>query len=191
MKTFICERCGKEAERLSLKRKYCDPCRNERNKEVLKAFRERNPKYTTNWNRNNPEKSRYFSKKSYLKHRQERLENIKLYKHSSCSDELKKRTRNLFTRAIRKGNIIRMPCTICGNEKSHGHHEDYNLPYDVIWLCAQHHKEFEYLKSIELESYTGIKREYILKTIDLAVVNYYKEMFPYRVKNNFELALLY
>lgn len=43
--------------------------------------------------------------------------------------------------AIKYGYVVRKPCEVCGNEKSHGHHEDYNKPLDVQWLCAEHHKE--------------------------------------------------
>ena len=42
---------------------------------------------------------------------------------------------------IRIGVISRLPCEICGDEKSEGHHEDYSKPYDVIWLCRKHHRE--------------------------------------------------
>lgn len=32
------------------------------------------------------------------------------------------------------------PCVKCG-AKAHGHHENYDKPLDVIWLCPQHHKD--------------------------------------------------
>lgn len=41
--------------------------------------------------------------------------------------------------AIRAGVIVRQPCEVCGDPKSHGHHEDYSKPLDVVWLCAIHH----------------------------------------------------
>lgn len=42
--------------------------------------------------------------------------------------------------AIKKGKILKEPCTVCGSEKSEGHHEDYSKPLEVIWLCRLHHK---------------------------------------------------
>jgi hypothetical protein len=42
---------------------------------------------------------------------------------------------------VRRGNIVRQPCIVCGNPKSHGHHDDYSKPLSVIWLCREHHKE--------------------------------------------------
>ena len=41
--------------------------------------------------------------------------------------------------AVRSGKIIRQQCEICGRKKTHGHHEDYTKPLDVIWLCQKHH----------------------------------------------------
>ena len=43
--------------------------------------------------------------------------------------------------AVKYGRITKKPCQVCGDKKSHGHHEDYSKPLDVIWLCAQHHRD--------------------------------------------------
>ena len=42
--------------------------------------------------------------------------------------------------AIKTGRLVRMPCMVCGH-KAHAHHEDYNKPLDVLWLCPVHHRE--------------------------------------------------
>jgi hypothetical protein len=34
-----------------------------------------------------------------------------------------------------------MPCVVCGNPKTDGHHEDYSKVLDVVWLCRKHHME--------------------------------------------------
>jgi len=44
-------------------------------------------------------------------------------------------------RAVKNGILVRQPCEICGSEKSIAHHESYNRPLDVRWLCEPHHKE--------------------------------------------------
>lgn len=41
--------------------------------------------------------------------------------------------------AVRDGRLVRLPCEGCGDERSHGHHEDYSRPLDVVWLCARCH----------------------------------------------------
>jgi hypothetical protein len=33
------------------------------------------------------------------------------------------------------------PCLRCGEEKTHGHHENYDKPLEVVWLCPAHHKQ--------------------------------------------------
>ena len=48
---------------------------------------------------------------------------------------------NAVTRAIRKGNLVRLPCERCGAEKAFAHHEDYNKKLDVTWLCQPCHKQ--------------------------------------------------
>ena len=44
-------------------------------------------------------------------------------------------------RAIKHGTLIRQPCIRCGNEKSLAHHEDYDFPLDVMWLCQPCHRK--------------------------------------------------
>lgn len=44
-------------------------------------------------------------------------------------------------KAIRRGELKRLPCEKCG-EKAQAHHPDYNKPLDVMWLCAEHHREW-------------------------------------------------
>lgn len=43
--------------------------------------------------------------------------------------------------AVRAGKLIRLPCEVCGETKSEGHHDDYSKPLDVRWLCRAHHVE--------------------------------------------------
>ena len=45
------------------------------------------------------------------------------------------------TRAIKSGDLVRMPCAVCGYSaaRSNAHHPDYSRPLEVIWLCAKHH----------------------------------------------------
>lgn len=42
--------------------------------------------------------------------------------------------------AIRSGKLQRQGCEVCG-EKAHAHHDDYDRPLDVRWLCHAHHRE--------------------------------------------------
>jgi hypothetical protein len=44
-------------------------------------------------------------------------------------------------KAIRNGLLVRMPCIRCGKEKTEAHHEDYDKPLEVMWLCTPCHKQ--------------------------------------------------
>jgi hypothetical protein len=42
---------------------------------------------------------------------------------------------------IRRGDVQRLPCEICGAEPAKAHHIDYNDPDRVMWLCEPHHHQ--------------------------------------------------
>ena len=44
-------------------------------------------------------------------------------------------------RAIRNGTLVKQPCIKCGEVKSLAHHEDYDKPLDIMWLCQPCHKQ--------------------------------------------------
>lgn len=51
--------------------------------------------------------------------------------------------RDIYRKAVMSGKLLRMPCEVCGNVKSEGHHADYSKPLEVIWLCRQHHAQID------------------------------------------------
>ena len=57
------------------------------------------------------------------------------------SNPNKKYAQGAVSKAVIAGKIKRLPCFICGNEATEGHHPNYDSPIDVIWLCDKHHKE--------------------------------------------------
>jgi hypothetical protein len=58
---------------------------------------------------------------------------------SEAEAEKRKRARILMSHAIRRGELIREPCEICG-KKADGHHDNYDKPLEVRWLCPKHHR---------------------------------------------------
>lgn len=44
--------------------------------------------------------------------------------------------------AIRSGKMLRLKCEVCGGDDSHAHHDDYQYPLTVRFLCAAHHKQW-------------------------------------------------
>jgi hypothetical protein len=53
----------------------------------------------------------------------------------------KKRLAKLAVKhALRDGLMARKPCELCGKAPAHAHHDDYDEPLTVRWLCVVHHK---------------------------------------------------
>lgn len=49
-------------------------------------------------------------------------------------------------RAIKKGKLKKQPCIFCGStDRIEAHHNDYEKPFEVVWLCNQHHKIWHYV----------------------------------------------
>ena len=46
--------------------------------------------------------------------------------------------------ALKVGKIKKQPCDICGCKKVEAHHDDYDKPLEVRWLCHKHHKRFHF-----------------------------------------------
>jgi hypothetical protein len=45
-------------------------------------------------------------------------------------------------KAIEEGSLIHEPCEICCSYYAVAHHDDYDRPLDVRWLCHKHHNQF-------------------------------------------------
>lgn len=50
------------------------------------------------------------------------------------------RAREILYDHVKRGNIKRERCEVCGKENAHAHHEDYSKPLEVRWLCRKHHR---------------------------------------------------
>ena len=106
--------------------------------------------YCDAWAYNKPSaykrKKRHFCcQDCYSKYRAEKLprEEQHAYKNGGLSMEAKKqrlRTRSDLNHAIRDGKIKRKPCEVCG-KSAEAHHEDYDKPFEIRWLCKKHHWE--------------------------------------------------
>jgi len=61
-----------------------------------------------------------------------------------------RRVHSIVTKAIQTGRLIQGDCESCGKERKtvkgrstvHGHHDDYNFPLNVRWLCQECHFEW-------------------------------------------------
>ena len=85
-------------------------------------IREYNRQYKKNWRSKNGYSAEYASIKRYPE---------------------KTGARKAVYIALRKGELIKRPCEICGDRRSQAHHDDYSKPLEVKWLCAAHHADHE------------------------------------------------
>lgn len=51
----------------------------------------------------------------------------------------KYKAHSIVNYAIKSKKLFREPCEICNKEKTHAHHDDYDKPLNVRWLCSEHH----------------------------------------------------
>lgn len=62
---------------------------------------------------------------------------------------LKVKAHYKVSQALKSGDLIKRSCELCGSLDSEAHHEDYNRPLEVNWLCKSHHKiRHDQLRSI-------------------------------------------
>lgn len=53
----------------------------------------------------------------------------------------KYKSHRMIGNAVRDGKIKKLHCEVC-NEPAHAHHDDYDYPLSVRWLCAAHHHQW-------------------------------------------------
>lgn len=132
-----------------------------RSKEEIKAYKKA-------WHEANKERRNIASAEYYLKnkvaiakkakeYRRNNKEKIKAKKSTPAYKEyiaqylkdyvkrpeqkVKHAARTKVSKAVLRGKLIKLPCEICGNPESEGHHDDYSKPLEVRWLCKKHHTE--------------------------------------------------
>ena len=59
--------------------------------------------------------------------------------------------RQAVKRAITTGQLKKEGCIVCKKEPAQAHHEDYNNPLDVMWLCHRHHAAWHRVFYVEKE----------------------------------------
>lgn len=69
-----------------------------------------------------------------------------LEKRRRHSGQWKKKNREkhrahwLVEYAVKSGKLERQPCEVCGDANVQAHHDDYDKPLEVRWLCPLHHR---------------------------------------------------
>lgn len=118
----------------------------EKQKEYCKKNAERIKEKKKEWEDRNREHVRK-SRRDYMKQRYAEDPEFRNRAKARRKQEYKKfsseeRARRVVSRAIRLGKLARRPCEACGKEPTQAHHDDYNYPLKVRWLCSVCHAEW-------------------------------------------------
>ena len=95
----------------------------------------------------------YDRKRGQLQHRKDKVKAyFKTEAGKKASDKARKSYRernpvkykahNAVNNAIRDGVLVKMQCEVCEIKPAQAHHDDYDKPLNVRWLCHHHHKEW-------------------------------------------------
>lgn len=57
----------------------------------------------------------------------------------SAAEKKRRRANQKVAIAVLSGKLQKQPCEVCGALVVEAHHEDYDKPLDVHWLCRYHH----------------------------------------------------
>lgn len=106
----------------------------------LNKCKECTKKDANNHRKNNLEKIREYDRQR-AKLPERIKQNLKVNKAWRDADKRRSIAHNAVARAIRKGLLMPESCCRCGSDVSLAHHEDYDKPLDVVWLCQPCHKQ--------------------------------------------------
>lgn len=80
-------------------------------------------------------KKEYMKKYHKVKSRWERM---------SAEAKQKENVRRRCRERLESKGYHKGACAVCGDKKTEIHHNDYNKPHDIVWLCRKHHAEWHY-----------------------------------------------
>lgn len=80
----------------------------------------------------------------------------------AAKNSIKVGASTLVGNAVRDGKLEKTNCIVCDSDhRICGHHEDYNFPMEVIWLCNLHHRK----RHKEIDKEVDLKDSYLLTYI--------------------------
>jgi hypothetical protein len=100
--------------------------------------RKQHREYMRRWRRANPERCLQYERAWRRAHPKHCRSYWRAYRRRHRAKVL---ARRLINDAIRRGMFTRRACEICGTPEAQAHHPDYSRPFEIHWLCREHHHE--------------------------------------------------
>ena len=136
---------GRDSSQSTGFRGRCKSCRSEINKRSHTKY------YLNNKEKESVRNARYYLNnkekvatrvKTYSQTKEGKLTVIKATEKWQKDNPKKVRAKREAAYAIKTGQIIRCCCEICGVSETGAHHDDYDHPLVVRFLCIKHHKQW-------------------------------------------------
>lgn len=126
----------------------CGACRLCKRREAARRWREKNPDkaraVSTSWAKQNQDRVKEIEQKRRDKRtaekaaaQRERYANFD-WRAKALEEGKREGARQAVKWAMRFGILEKEPCRECGQD-AEAHHEDYDQPLEVVWLCRGHH----------------------------------------------------
>ncbi len=116
--------------------------------------------YYRKWRDKNREKRRLYEREYYKRHHPEC---IAYHRKWRTRHKKESNVHNMIWRKVKAGKILKKHCVICRNKIAEAHHQDYNKPLEIIWLCASCHKKLHLGQLVEEINNYLVKAEEKLK----------------------------
>lgn len=126
--------------------------------------------YGRKWESSNKDKVKAKNKRTWAKHREKRILNLRKYRaihgttrSKNYKESVKQWRKNhpkefaahtAVYRAVKNGTLKRPEsCSRCGKPCDPvGHHHDYSKPLDVVWVCVSCHRQIHWELNQKAES---------------------------------------
>lgn len=149
--TFLCADCGGHAppDRLGRPRRFCAACALARQRAVWRRYANRPDVQERAKARR---RERYRTEEAFAEERREAARRYRAtYPERKAAQNAVYQAKAGWApqsvyQAVKAGKLVKQPCAVCGDDRVHAHHHrgyEGEALYDVVWLCALHHKEAE------------------------------------------------
>lgn len=112
---------------------------------AAKRYRERHPDRVKASQKKYADANREKRREACKLWRKKNKDKVSEYNHNCVVERPKMiRAKNRIRTLINNGTIERGCCEECGRPNAQAHHDNYDFPEDIRWLCSSCHKKWHY-----------------------------------------------